>query len=188
MLQEDVHLNLWNDTLCSWWWVASFIFTIMSLWVNSQWALKVNKKNKVLQKLTWPQLLRVCVCVWGGVPPTAFGLPTFPHHKKFYMSCFGASQFSTYQNQSLSPASISSKRNLFTIIRYHKMVSEIHGIPIHTSTRAPSDTHTHTHTHTHIHTHTHTHKIVSMINTTPRNHPTWCTTVTIKSGYIGQED
>jgi len=72
------------------------------------------------------------------------------------MSCFGASQFSKYQNQSLSPLSISSKRNLFTIIRYHKMVSEIHGIPIHTSTRAPSDTHTHTHTHTH--------KIVSMIN------------------------
>jgi len=40
-----------------------------------------------------------------------------------------------------------------------------------------------THTHTHTHTHTlHTYIIVSMINTTPRNHPTWCTTVTTKSG------
>jgi hypothetical protein len=173
MLQEDVHLNLRNDTLCSWWSAASFILTIMSSWVNSQWAIKVNKKNKVLQKLTWPQVcVRICVCVCVGGFPTAFGLPTFPHHKTFYMSYFGASQFSKYQNQSLSPASISSKRNLFTIIRYHKMVSEIHGIPIHTSTRAPS----------------HTHTIVSMINTTPRNHPTWCTTVTTKSGYIGQED
>jgi hypothetical protein len=66
------------------------------------------------------------------------------------MSCFGASQFSKYQNPSPSPASISRKKNLFTVFRYHK----IYEIPIHTSTRAPSDTHTHTHTHIHaLHTH-----------------------------------
>ena len=162
MLQEDVHLNLRNDTRCSWWSVASFIFTIMSSWVNSQWAIKVNIKNKVLKKITWQ--------VFCGGGPITFGLPTFPHHKKFYMSCFGTPQFSKYQNQSLYPASISSKKNLFTICRYHKMVSEIYGIPIHKSTRAPS------------HTQTHTYIIFSMINTTPRNHPTWCTAVTTKSG------